>query len=176
MDSVSPKKAKSDRRRHTSSSKSHRSGSSELSDLGQIDGVSPLTAFLTPTLPPCVTIKDPSLEVLALLRVLHGLNRHWSTLYDVCFCTVYRLLQDSFVFIYEVKNCREAVPRNSASELYGVRKFSVPKFRCVRLDDGTNLFHFSETEQTAAAQHYHYARNFCEWHEIRPGLNSSDEC
>jgi hypothetical protein len=85
LDSVSPKKAKSDRRRHTSSSKSHRSGSGELSDLGQTDGVSPLTAFLTPTLPPGVTIKDPSLEVLALLRVIHGLNRHWSSLYDVCF-------------------------------------------------------------------------------------------
>ena len=82
-DSISPKKAKSDRRRHTSSSKSHRSGSSEPNDSSHPDGLSPLTAFLTPALPLSVTIKDPSLEVLALLRLLNGLNRHWSTLFDV---------------------------------------------------------------------------------------------
>lgn len=51
-----------------------------------VDGVapeaqSPLTPMLSMKLPECVTVDDPSLEVLALLRVLHALNRHWGFLY-----------------------------------------------------------------------------------------------
>lgn len=42
---------------------------------------SPLTPFLTSSLPESVTIQDASLEVLCLLRVLHALNRYWSSLY-----------------------------------------------------------------------------------------------
>lgn len=45
--------------------------------------VSPLEEFLTPTLPPSVAVKDPSLQVLALLRLLHALNRYWGTLFEV---------------------------------------------------------------------------------------------
>ncbi|KAK7869881.1 hypothetical protein R5R35_006684 [Gryllus longicercus] len=42
---------------------------------------SPLTPFLTSSLPESVTIQDASLEVLCLLRVLHALNRYWGSLY-----------------------------------------------------------------------------------------------
>ena len=41
-----------------------------------------LESFLTPTLPSSVKVDDASVEVLALLRVLHALNRHWATLYE----------------------------------------------------------------------------------------------
>ena len=41
--------------------------------------VSPLIPFLLPKLPDLV--EDASIEVLALLRILNGLNRHWATLY-----------------------------------------------------------------------------------------------
>lgn len=43
--------------------------------------LSPLTQFLIPKLPDIVTVKDASLEVLVLLRIVNALNRHWSTLY-----------------------------------------------------------------------------------------------
>lgn len=43
--------------------------------------VSPLTSFLVPKLPELETVEDASIEVLALLRILNGLNRHWSSLY-----------------------------------------------------------------------------------------------
>lgn len=36
---------------------------------------------LSPYLPASVTVRDPSLEVLALLRVLYALNRHYGSLY-----------------------------------------------------------------------------------------------
>ena len=42
-----------------------------------------LESYLTPQLPANVTVKDPALPVLALLRVLHALNRYWSCLYEV---------------------------------------------------------------------------------------------
>ena len=49
--------------------------------------VPPLEAYLTSTtLPPTtaqVTQHDPSSDVLALLRLLHAFNRHWSTMYEV---------------------------------------------------------------------------------------------
>lgn len=40
-----------------------------------------LDQYLTANLPASVTVSDPSLEVLALLRVLHALNRHYGSLY-----------------------------------------------------------------------------------------------
>ncbi|XP_003424889.1 E3 ubiquitin-protein ligase TRIP12 isoform X4 [Nasonia vitripennis] len=41
----------------------------------------PLTSFLTPSLPPVVTIGDASLDGLCLLRLLYALNRHWGILF-----------------------------------------------------------------------------------------------
>lgn len=43
--------------------------------------ISPLTPFLVPKLPDLETVDDASIEVLALLRILNGLNRHWPSLY-----------------------------------------------------------------------------------------------
>ncbi|KAK7067184.1 hypothetical protein SK128_012433 [Halocaridina rubra] len=40
-----------------------------------------LDQYLTANLPASVTVSDPSLEVLALLRVLYALNRHYGSLY-----------------------------------------------------------------------------------------------
>lgn len=42
---------------------------------------SPLTQFLMPKLPDLETVEDASIEVLALIRILNGLNRHWPSLY-----------------------------------------------------------------------------------------------
>lgn len=44
---------------------------------------SPIVPFLTSRLPECVTVEDPSLEVLNLLRIVHALNRHWGFLYQL---------------------------------------------------------------------------------------------
>ncbi|XP_017891758.1 E3 ubiquitin-protein ligase TRIP12 isoform X1 [Ceratina calcarata] len=41
----------------------------------------PLDPYLSPTLPPSVTITDASLDGLCLLRLLHALNRHWGVLF-----------------------------------------------------------------------------------------------
>lgn len=51
---------------------------------------SALNAYLMPNLPASVTVIDPSLEVLALLRILHALSYHWYTLYEVgvLHCTI----------------------------------------------------------------------------------------
>ncbi|XP_043464395.1 E3 ubiquitin-protein ligase TRIP12 isoform X1 [Leptopilina heterotoma] len=43
--------------------------------------VCPLAPYLSPTLPPLVTISDASLDGLCLLRLLHALNRHWGVLF-----------------------------------------------------------------------------------------------
>lgn len=43
----------------------------------------PLTPFLTPSLPPAVTISDASLDGLCLLRLLYSMNRHWGVLYPL---------------------------------------------------------------------------------------------
>jgi E3 ubiquitin-protein ligase TRIP12 len=43
--------------------------------------ISSLTSFLVPKLPDIETVEDASLEVLSLLRILNGINRHWATLY-----------------------------------------------------------------------------------------------
>jgi len=78
--SVSPKKTKSDRRR-TNNSKLTRGGNAS-SEAAAAGSVSALEAFIASSLPAHVTIKDPSLDVLALLRLLHGLSCHWNTLFD----------------------------------------------------------------------------------------------
>lgn len=43
--------------------------------------ISPLLQFLVPKLPDVVNVQDASLDVLALLRIVNALNRHWSALY-----------------------------------------------------------------------------------------------
>ncbi|KAK4005152.1 hypothetical protein OUZ56_006875 [Daphnia magna] len=53
-----------------------------------IDGIapdvnSPIVPFLTMRMPEYVTVDDPSLEVLNLLRVVHSLNRYWGFLYHL---------------------------------------------------------------------------------------------
>jgi len=42
---------------------------------------SPVDQYLSPKLPQSVTLKDPSVEIIVLLRALFGLNRHWSWFY-----------------------------------------------------------------------------------------------
>lgn len=74
---TSPKKTKSE-------SKSSRSSKKKDSSVSPIT-VPILTTYLTDRLPAFVTVTDASLEVIALLRVLHALNRHWATLYDASF-------------------------------------------------------------------------------------------
>ena len=53
-----------------------------------LDGVGPdpqwpVTSFLTAKLPDYVTIDDPSMQVLNLLRVIHSLNHHWGSFYQL---------------------------------------------------------------------------------------------
>jgi hypothetical protein len=43
--------------------------------------VSPLIPYLLPKLPDLETVEDASIEVLALLRIMNGINRHWPSLY-----------------------------------------------------------------------------------------------
>jgi len=42
-----------------------------------------LNAYLTDKLPAFVTVQDPSLDVIALLRILHAFNNFWATVYEV---------------------------------------------------------------------------------------------
>jgi len=42
-----------------------------------------LNAYLTDKLPAFVTVQDASLDVIALLRILHAFNRYWATVYEV---------------------------------------------------------------------------------------------
>lgn len=53
-----------------------------------------LNAYLTDKLPAFVTVQDASLDVIALLRILHAFNRYWSTMYEVSptFIKLYKLL------------------------------------------------------------------------------------
>ena len=66
------------------SNKSKRKAPDELWNEGHAPALqNPLTPFLVdklPTLNP--NLKDPSLEVLCLLRALHALNRYWGSLYE----------------------------------------------------------------------------------------------
>lgn len=43
--------------------------------------VSPIDSYLSSKLPQSVTLKDPSVEIIVLLRAIFGLNRHWSWFY-----------------------------------------------------------------------------------------------
>lgn len=43
--------------------------------------VSPVDLYLCSKLPQSVTLKDPSVELIVLLRAIFGLNRHWSWFY-----------------------------------------------------------------------------------------------
>lgn len=43
--------------------------------------LSPLSPFLTVSLPDTVTIQDASLDVLCLLRIINALNMYWNSLY-----------------------------------------------------------------------------------------------
>ena len=43
----------------------------------------PLLPYLTPRLPEHVTVSDPCLETLHLLRLIHALSRHYGTLYQM---------------------------------------------------------------------------------------------
>lgn len=48
-----------------------------------------LNAYLTDRLPAFVSVQDPSLDVIALLRILHAFNRYWSTVYEVNMMLLY---------------------------------------------------------------------------------------
>ena len=65
---------------------------------------------LQSSLPPSVTVKDPSLEVLTLLRLLHSLGRHWNSLYKVGVHSVY-----SYRVLYLFPGCLYRVWRETAS-------------------------------------------------------------
>ncbi|XP_025078831.1 E3 ubiquitin-protein ligase TRIP12-like isoform X3 [Pomacea canaliculata] len=86
---TSPKKTKSESKSSRSSKKKGRRSSryDSDSDSGVTCPITVpiLTSFLIPHLPAFVTVSDSSLETIALLRVLHALNRHWATMYDVSF-------------------------------------------------------------------------------------------
>ena len=66
------------------SNKSKRKAPDELWNEGQAPALqNPLTPFLVDKLPTSnPNLKDPSLEVLCLLRALHALNRYWGSLYE----------------------------------------------------------------------------------------------
>lgn len=51
-------------------------------------GALALESCLSSNLSSSITVKDPGVEVLALLRILHGLSKHWHSLYLVCMLLV----------------------------------------------------------------------------------------
>ncbi|KAL8586262.1 hypothetical protein ACOMHN_003777 [Nucella lapillus] len=77
---TSPKKTKSEAKGSRSSKKKGQDGGSPSPITVPV-----LTTYLTDRLPSFVTVADTSLDTVALLRVLHALNRHWASLYDVSF-------------------------------------------------------------------------------------------
>ncbi|XP_041350022.1 E3 ubiquitin-protein ligase TRIP12-like isoform X2 [Gigantopelta aegis] len=79
---TSPKKTKAE----TKGGKSSRRKTDDMHKDNQCSVIVPILAsYLTEKLPAFVTIQDPSLDVISLLRVLYALNRYWATLYDVSF-------------------------------------------------------------------------------------------
>lgn len=79
---TSPKKTKAENHNRSK-------GRKKVDDLWN-DGHCPvmvpaLNAYLTDKLPAFVTVVDSSLEVIALLRILHAFNNYWSTMYEVPF-------------------------------------------------------------------------------------------
>ncbi|XP_056006148.1 E3 ubiquitin-protein ligase TRIP12-like isoform X3 [Ostrea edulis] len=77
---TSPKKTKGE----SKSQKTVRRKTDELWNDGHCPVMVPaLNAYLTDKLPAFVTVQDASLDVIALLRILHAFNRYWSTMYEV---------------------------------------------------------------------------------------------
>lgn len=54
-----------------------------VSDGAVPDVLSPLSPYLVQNLPDTVTVQDPSLEVITLLRVIHSISCNWGSLYKV---------------------------------------------------------------------------------------------
>uniref|UniRef100_A0A2C9JV53 E3 ubiquitin-protein ligase n=1 Tax=Biomphalaria glabrata TaxID=6526 RepID=A0A2C9JV53_BIOGL len=75
---TSPKKTKAESKGSKSSKKKDSRASSPVTQ-------PVLQSFLLDKLPATVTVQDASLETIALLRVLHALNRHWSSMFDISF-------------------------------------------------------------------------------------------
>ncbi|KAH9509428.1 Ubiquitin-protein ligase [Bulinus truncatus] len=75
---TSPKKTKAESKSSKSSKKKDSRASSPVTQ-------PVLHSFLLEKLPSSVTVQDASLDTIALLRVLHALNRHWSSIYDISF-------------------------------------------------------------------------------------------
>lgn len=78
---TSPKKTKPE-------TKTAKSGGRRKTDELWTDGHCPvivpaLNVYLTDKLPAFVTVQDSSLEVIALLRILHAFNRYWATVYEM---------------------------------------------------------------------------------------------
>jgi len=49
-----------------------------------VAGTLALESCLSTSLPSAITVKDPAIEVLALLRILYGISKYWHSLYLVC--------------------------------------------------------------------------------------------
>ena len=49
-----------------------------------VAGTLALESCLSTSLPSTITVKDPAIEVLALLRILYGISKYWHSLYLVC--------------------------------------------------------------------------------------------
>ena len=50
-----------------------------------VAGTLALEACLSSSLPSSITVKDPAVEVLTLLRILHGISKYWHSLYLVVY-------------------------------------------------------------------------------------------
>lgn len=87
---TSPKKTKAESKVSKSSKRKDSRASSPA-------GQPALHSLLTDKLPASVTVQDASLETIALLRVLHALNRHWASMYDVSFLPSGALSQTEFI-------------------------------------------------------------------------------
>lgn len=72
------------RNKSSSGSKSAAKKKDDLWNEGTVpETVSLLHQYLSATLPESVTIQDPSLPVIALLRVVYALSQHWGHLYEL---------------------------------------------------------------------------------------------
>ena len=49
-----------------------------------VAGTLALESCLSTSLPSLISVKDPAIEVLALLRILYGISKYWHSLYLVC--------------------------------------------------------------------------------------------
>jgi len=50
-----------------------------------VAGTLALESCLTSSLPSSITVKDPAVEVLTLLRILYGISKYWHSLYLVIY-------------------------------------------------------------------------------------------